>query len=242
VPCANAATGAVNLTVSGGTAPYRFLWSNGRTTEDLANMTAGTYTVTVTDAKDCTAEKTATIVTLDNTPPLIACPSSTNGVALANQCATTIPGVDAVFSDNCPGPQLSYQISGATTATGLGQVTNTVPFQVGTSTVTYRVFDGSNTVSCQFNVTVADNQFPTASNPAILTGVQCLGNMPPPPNPNVVTDEADNCGTPTVTYLSQSTIGGLSCPGNPMIISRKYRVVDASGNGITVTHFHSYSR
>ena len=236
VPCASSATGSINLTVSGGTAPYKFNWSNAKTTEDINNLVAGTYTVTVTDAKGCSEVKTATVITFDNTPPTLSCPTNGSGVAVANLCTTTIPNIDAVFSDNCPAAQLSYQITGATVTTGNGQLSNNLPFYVGTSTVTYRVNDGSNTVSCNFSVTVEDNQFPTASNPTIITGIQCFDELPAP-NPAVVTDEADNCGAPNVTFLSQSTIGGLSCPGNPLIVSRKYRVVDNSGNGITVTQF-----
>lgn len=44
----------VSTSVSGGTAPYTYLWSNSATTSALTNVAAGTYTVTVTDANGCT--------------------------------------------------------------------------------------------------------------------------------------------------------------------------------------------
>lgn len=53
--------GNVALTPTGGNPPYEFEWSNGETTEDLANVPAGTYTVTVTDEDGCTVTRTATV-------------------------------------------------------------------------------------------------------------------------------------------------------------------------------------
>ncbi len=47
-------SGSVTLTVSGGTAPYLFQWSNGFTTQNLTNLSGGIYTVTVTDSNGCT--------------------------------------------------------------------------------------------------------------------------------------------------------------------------------------------
>ncbi len=53
VNCIVCNTGSINLNVSGGTAPYTFSWSNSKTTEDIQNLTSGTYTVKITDKHNC---------------------------------------------------------------------------------------------------------------------------------------------------------------------------------------------
>ena len=45
--------GAVNITVAGGASFYTYNWNNGASTEDLNNISAGNYYVTVTDANNC---------------------------------------------------------------------------------------------------------------------------------------------------------------------------------------------
>jgi gliding motility-associated-like protein len=56
--CNNPNSGAIELTISGGTEPYSTNWSNGKTTKDLSNIPAGTYVADVTDANGCTISKT----------------------------------------------------------------------------------------------------------------------------------------------------------------------------------------
>ena len=61
VTCNGDSTGAINMTISGATAPYTYMWSNGATTKDLMNVPAGTYTLVVTDANGCTTSNTKVI-------------------------------------------------------------------------------------------------------------------------------------------------------------------------------------
>lgn len=54
-------TGSIDLSVSGGGAPYSFSWETGATSEDLSAVLAGTYTVTITDANGCQLVDSATV-------------------------------------------------------------------------------------------------------------------------------------------------------------------------------------
>ncbi|MCM0667807.1 gliding motility-associated C-terminal domain-containing protein [Flavobacterium tyrosinilyticum] len=66
VLCFGASTGAINITASGGVAPYTYDWSDlaGTTDpEDRTGLIAGTYTVTVKDANGCSAAPLAVTIT-----------------------------------------------------------------------------------------------------------------------------------------------------------------------------------
>lgn len=74
--CSNANSGAIDLMVSGGTPPFIYSWNNGNTTEDLLNIPAGNYAVTVTDSKLCT--KTAQYSITRPNPILLSVATTTN--------------------------------------------------------------------------------------------------------------------------------------------------------------------
>jgi gliding motility-associated-like protein len=63
--CEGKADGYIYLTVSGGTSPYVYHWSNGSLTEDIHDLAAGNYSVTVTDTNHCTIADDYTVIASD---------------------------------------------------------------------------------------------------------------------------------------------------------------------------------
>ena len=115
--------------VTGGIAPYTYLWNTGHTTQTLTNMPAGTYTVTVTGTGGSGCTGTATITIVGN-PQIIVTTSPNNSIS----CSTT-----AIISASASGGTgtLSYLWSnGATTSSTIvntGTYTITVTDAVGCS-------------------------------------------------------------------------------------------------------------
>lgn len=61
IACNGNEVGAISIDVKGGLIPYTFKWSNGSTTQNINNLSAGTYTVDIIDKNGCTQKLTATI-------------------------------------------------------------------------------------------------------------------------------------------------------------------------------------
>ena len=53
--------GQILISVNGGTSPYTFNWSNGATMQNQMGLSAGTYSITLSDANGCTATVSATV-------------------------------------------------------------------------------------------------------------------------------------------------------------------------------------
>src|SRR5690554_653260 len=65
ISCNGNADGSATINPSGGVAPYIVLWSTGDTGNTVSNLTAGTYSVTITDANDCEITEDFSIIEPD---------------------------------------------------------------------------------------------------------------------------------------------------------------------------------
>jgi hypothetical protein len=61
VSCYGGSNGAIDLTTAGGTAPYTFEWDDNSTSEDRTGLTAGIYSVTISDDHDCSVTITSSV-------------------------------------------------------------------------------------------------------------------------------------------------------------------------------------
>ena len=59
--CPGDTNGTATAHITGGAAPYSYVWSNGATDSTASNLAPGNYTVTVTDNNGCTTTRNTTI-------------------------------------------------------------------------------------------------------------------------------------------------------------------------------------
>lgn len=186
--CNGSANGAIALVAGGGTPPYSYLWSNGQTTVSISNLTAGNYTLTITDANNCA--KTQTIAVTEPNPLLAAnntvnllCNGDGNGtIALTPQGGT--PPYSYLWNNGQTG----------ITATGLSG---------GTYSVT--VTDSHNCTFVLPNLAVLEPAAITSTN--LQVPILCNGDA----NGSIILTPAG--GTPPFSYLWSNGQTGNTATG-----------------------------
>ncbi len=198
--------GTATATPAGGTAPYSYLWDNGGTTATISGLTFGNYTVTVTDANNCTITDQVAV----NQPGSVTAVISSSDVTcngFSNGSATVTPG------GGVPGYTILWS-TGATTQT----ITGLAP---GNYSVT--VTD-SNTATAVASVTITQ--------PTILTAtvngsdVTCSGE-----STGSATVTAGG-GTPGYTYLWSN---GVTTATISNVAAGNYSVTVTDGIGCTTS-------
>jgi gliding motility-associated-like protein len=195
----------------------------------------GTTTVTWTaiDESGNTSTVTQTVTVVDNSNPVIACPSGSpftrsNTIGV---CGYVVSGneFNPIASDNCGAVTLSHNFNGTPSASSLAGAT----LPIGNTTVVWMATDAAgNTSTCSITVTVSDTEAPVIQNcPSGLTlslGQYSCGSTPNWIAPNAV----DNCGTVTIVQTSGPSPTTLLTVGTYTVV---YAATDAAGNTSTCT-------
>ncbi|MFM7216459.1 MAG: hypothetical protein ACKO1U_00420 [Bacteroidota bacterium] len=145
--CYGTSTGSISVTVQYGIPPFSFLWSNGATTQNISGLSAGTYTVRVTDAGGATATKSFTITQ----PTQVVAAASTGGSIACNGGSTTV---------------------NVTASGGTGPYTGTGSFNVAAGTYSYTVTDAN---GCSASTSINVNQPPVLVASASAGSIPCVG-------------------------------------------------------------------
>ncbi|HBF89053.1 MAG TPA: hypothetical protein DDX39_10465, partial [Bacteroidales bacterium] len=108
-PCNGDALGTANLTVTGGTTPYTYVWSDGQMVQDPINLVDGLYDVTITDANGCQkvtpltiTEPTAVSIVQDSLHDVLCNGGNTGGIYISVSGGT---GAYTYSWDNGPATQ-----------------------------------------------------------------------------------------------------------------------------------------
>lgn len=212
--CAGQSTGSLSASASGGTSPYSYIWSGGLppVATHTNTVAAGSYTVTVTDANNCTAVATATVT--QNTA-LSASIVPTDG--LCNAGNTTTPSGSLSVTVNGGSVPYTYSWSG-----GLPSVANPTNVAAGSYTVTVTDASGCTALA---NSTI--NQPPLLNVSTTPTPALCANQ-----NSGSLSATASG-GTPNYTY---NWSGGLPATANPTnVAAGSYNVTVTDNNGCTAS-------
>jgi SdrD B-like domain/SprB repeat/Secretion system C-terminal sorting domain len=212
VTCFGGSDGSINLTPSGGTSPYAYIWTgNAGTAQDPQNLLTGTYSVTVTDANGCTTTASTTVqdgaqVTVSTTVVDETCNGANNGTATAT---------------NANGGAMPYVYSWNTTPVHSAQsISSLAP---GIYTVTATDANGC-TATASGTVDAGPNIAVTLS----ATNVICFGK-----NQGVVSVLSTANGAGTMSYLWSP--GGATTPSLSNLFAGTYAVTVSDSQGCSGT-------
>jgi Zn-dependent metalloprotease len=157
VSCYAEANGAATVSVNGGTPGYTYVWSNSSNAEMLNNLTAGNYSVTITDAHNCIAVEIVTITEPDEIQLTVSSVSATdnqnNGSA-----AVTVSGGVAPYTYLWAGAETTGSISNVNGGTYTVTVTDANGcFKESVVTVSNQTGTGIETIKAGVSLNVYPN-------------------------------------------------------------------------------------
>ncbi|MCW3124564.1 MAG: C-terminal target protein [Bacteroidetes bacterium] len=204
--CFGGATGAITASASGGTTSYGYNWGGGITTPGRTNLSAGTYTVTVTDAHGCIATSSATI----------SQPTSALAAAATKTDVLCFGGATGAITASASGGTSGYGYNWGGGITTPGR-TN---LPAGTYTVTITDGNGCTTT----NTSTITQPSSALSATATTTDVQCFGGS---------TGAITVAGAGGTANYSYNWGGGVTTPGRTNLAAGTYTTTVTDAHGCT---------
>lgn len=210
-------SGEVHASASGGVQPYSYLWSSGSTDSTDANLPAGTYIVTITDANGCTTigmqtvlDQPDLIVALDDLTN-VSCNGLSDGIAdfvvtggLGTLNYVWSNGGLGSFQADLSAGNYTVTVTDSLGCEGIGNVTVLEPAALGisftTTDPTCGNSDGIITAAVQGGSGIFDYEWSTADVNATITNLSS-GTY------SVTITDSDDC-----TAMAATTIGNVGGP------------------------------
>src|SRR5688572_5232986 len=84
VTCHSGSDGSINVTITGGTAPFSYLWNNGSSVSNITGLQSGLYSVTITDSQGCSQSAVSHVtqplpLEVTGTTQLVSCHNGSDG-------------------------------------------------------------------------------------------------------------------------------------------------------------------
>ena len=145
VLCNGDATGAINITPNGGTPLNTFIWSNGATSEDINNLVAGTYGVTVSGTNGCSRVASYTV----------SQPTALNLSITSNDACAGLNTGSIIAIGSGGTPTYTYQLLNGNCGTVQSNNTTGEFSNLAAATYCIRLLDSNNCSTTQSNITIS---------------------------------------------------------------------------------------
>ncbi|MDG1262272.1 MAG: HYR domain-containing protein, partial [Flavobacteriales bacterium] len=191
------------------------------TASGIGNYPVGTtnieWTVTAGNGGVTTCNQSVTVI--DNQDPTISCAGNVTVGTDAGDCFATVSLTAPTTNDNC----------------GVASVTNDAPatYPIGTTTVTWTVTDtAGRTATCSQNVTVADNENPTAVCQDVTVALDASGNATLTAA-DVDNGSSDNCGIASIS-IDETSFDCADLNGGLVVTSSNGYDVTINVNAVNI--------
>ena len=219
--------GAATAQPTGGTSPYSYLWSNSATTATISGLSPGVYTVSVTDANNCSSVQSVNVnsfncaLSANITAANVACNGQSNGQATVTITGGVLPydylwtnGNTTATADQLAAGTYSVTVVDDNNCVVIGNVSITQPDVLAVSIVSVTNVQCPEDQNGAIAINITGGTLPYQTQ---WSGGQGGQNLSPGTYTVSVTDNNACPATQSATVVSTDvTPPNISCPAGPV--------------------------